>query len=85
MKLHLTDCVSWQEFDGTVYVFNEHTKKVYLFSDTARDFWMAVVEYGVFDACLAALCRTYGEDLRQTMQEDLLMFVHEICGYGLID
>ena len=57
MKLHLTDCVSWQEFDGTVYVFNEHTKKVYLFSDTARDFWMAVVEYGAFDACLAALCR----------------------------
>lgn len=85
MKLYLTGCISWQEFDGTVYVFNEQSRKTYLFSDTARDFWMAVVEYRVFETCLAALCRTYGENLRQTIQEDLLTFLREIQGYGLID
>lgn len=67
-----------------MYVFNEHTKRVYLFSDTARDFWLANLTHNRLDECIASLCDTYGSEFREEITEDLLSFISELEQYGLI-
>lgn len=84
MVVQLSKWISWQEYRHTVYVFNERTKRVYIFTDTARDFWTTIITSDNIQTGVASLCAQYGEDLRDTIQKDLLSFISELESYGLI-
>lgn len=84
MRFQLTETVSWQEYRKTVYVFQEATKKVYIFSDTARDFWMATLEYGSFETIVDQLCCQYGEDFRKDIENDLKYFLDDMLKYKIV-
>lgn len=84
MIARFTNLVSWQEYRDTVYAFNEGTKRVYLFSGSAKDFWLALAESVNFDACVSSLCTIYGIECRDIICADLKNFISEIAGYGLV-
>lgn len=84
MRIQLAQWISWQEYRHIVYVFNEHTKHVYLFADSARVFWIAIVANSNIAACISSLCAEYGNELEGVIRTDLLSFITEIENYGLI-
>lgn len=76
--------VSWQEYRDSVYVFHEASKKVFVFSDTARDFWMAALSGGGREEMTQLLCRKYGEQHHDEISEDLSAFLEELESSGLV-
>ena len=84
MMVQLRQWISWQKYRQTVYVFNERTKRVYLFADTAKDFWTALITNDSITAVVSWLSTQYGENLRDTIQTDLMRFISELEDYGLI-
>jgi len=84
MKIYLTKWTSWQEFFGSVYVFNEITKLVYIFCDSAEVFWNAMISDNDVDRMTSTLCDYYESDSRDQIHEDLLMFIEELESFGLV-
>ena len=84
MKVCLTKWISWQKYRDSVYVFHETSKKVYLFSGSAADFWMTAVSCGDREQMLRQLCQQYDSDLEEVIAGDLAAFLDELVQYGLV-
>ena len=84
MKYQLTGSVSWQEYRQIVYVFQEALKKVYIFPDTARDFWIAMLECDSVEEMMHQLCSLYGEDFQEEIKNDLQVFLDDLLQQKII-
>ena len=84
MKVCLTKWISWQKYRDSVYVFHEASQKVYLFSESAADFWMAAVSCEDADQMLTHLCQLYGFGCADAISKDLMEFLNELVQYGLV-
>ena len=84
MKICLTDWISWQEYKKKIYVFNEKTKRTYIFFDSARFFWLAIVNDCNIDTIVAQLCSKYNNEDAQMIYNDFLEYLTELRTYGLI-
>lgn len=84
MKFQLARSISWQEYREIVYVFQESLKKVYIFPDTARDFWMTFLECDSVEDMIDQLCDEYGEDFREDIENDLKTFLDNLLQYEII-
>lgn len=84
MVISLEKWVSWQEYRNSVYVFHEASRKVYIFSGTARTFWISALSCDCMDAVIDQLCFQYGSEFRDAIAEDLIAFLDELKNYGLI-
>ena len=84
MRMELSDNVAWQEYDQIVYVFNESTKEVFLFADSARDFFLSMIRHQNTGDIILDLCQEYGSENREMICSDLDIFVRDLENNGLI-
>lgn len=84
MNIYPTVKVSWQVYRDTVYVFNEETKKVYLFSESAKDFWIAIMNDHNILSAVHSLCLIYGFNNQAAITEDIHKFIEDLIRFGIL-
>lgn len=84
MNIYPTVKISWQIFRDVVYVFNEETKKVYLFSESAKDFWIAIMTNHNIFLSINSLCSIYGSNNQAAIAEDIQAFVDDLIRFGVL-
>lgn len=84
MAFCLTRKISWQIYRDVVYVFNEETKKAYLFSDSAKDFWFAIINFHISEEAIHNLCALYGADNKEEITNDFQDFLSALIAHGVL-
>ena len=74
MKISYCPNLSWQEYDGNVYVFNEKTKTVNTFNASAAVFWKAIQDTEDFDSIIEKLMSVFVGVSKEQLMQDFLQF-----------
>ena len=86
MNLSYKNCISWQEYQDIVYVFNEKSGRIYLLQDVSKDFWISIPEFHSLDLIAADICMKYTcINAYDMVYQDLKALSFELQKYGILD
>lgn len=80
MKITYSKNIAWQEFFGTVYIFNEISHEAFILNDLAKEFWLLISKSNDFDEICYMLSKNFStisfEQVKSDFNEFMVDLIH---------
>ncbi len=84
MKITYSKNIAWQEFFGTIYIFNEISHGTFILNDLAKEFWLIVSKENRFDEICTLLSKNVLDVSVEQIQSDFHEFVSDLIANDLL-
>ncbi|WP_033168070.1 PqqD family protein [Clostridium sp. KNHs205] len=84
MEFIISKALSWQIIDGTLYIIDEHTKRMFLLNDVAVFVWNSICNKDSIDTMIKKITSQYTVK-EEIVRCDIIELYNDLQTKGLIE